>query len=385
MAERRTDMSIDLTQYAPLNTPHAPLAPSSAARWVQCPGSVVGQLASPLPDDDPESSEEGTAAHDMAATMLKCEPITHTDDAEMFEAAAFYANTILKIAAAHTEKYELHVEERVTCSTIHEHNYGTPDSWLFCRAVMVLDVFDFKYGHEYVEVYENWQLLDYVIGILSKLGIITAPVTINLHIIQPRSYHRDGPHRTWSLQLVDLSSYAERLRAAAHAAMADDPPFITGDECKYCRARNTCPANLAVGYASIEMSLRSIPLEMTPRVTGMVLRQVHTAMERLKAIESGLSQQAEHILRNGGRVPGYHLESKPSARSWKVPAVEVLALGDMMAVPLGKPVDVITPTQAIKAGIPESVIDVYSERKSGAAKLVEDGVRLVSVFGKVGV
>lgn len=295
-----------------------------------------------------------------------------------------YANTILKLASQQVEKYELHIEERIDCPTIHEHNYGTPDAWMFNRATLTLDVFDFKYGHEYVEVYENWQLMDYTVGILSRLGIITVPTTINLHIIQPRSYHRDGPHRTWSLQLVDLLKYQARLRAAAHTAMADDAPFNTGDECKYCRARNTCPALLTVGYAAIEASSRSMPLEMTPQVTGMVLRQVHDAMKRLEAIESGLSQQAEHVLRNGGRVPGYHLESKPAARSWKVPAVEVIALGDMMAVPLGKAPDVITPTQAIKAGIPETVIDVYSERKNGAAKLVEDGVRLVAVFGKGG-
>jgi hypothetical protein len=337
-----------------------------------------------LPDDNPEASEEGTAAHELAATLLRCEPVEHTDDAEMHESAAFYANTILKLAAQQAEAYELHVEERVTCPTIHAHNYGTPDAWMFNRAKATLDVFDFKYGHEYVEVFENWQLLNYTVGILHGLWIITAPTTINLHIIQPRSYHRDGPHRTWSLQLVDLLKYTEQLRAAAHTAMADNPPFNTGDECKYCRARNTCPALLTVGYGAIEMSSRSIPLEMTPQVTGMVLRQVRTAMKRLEAIESGLAQQAEHILRNGGRVAGYHLESKPSARSWKVSADEVLALGDLMGVTLGKPVDVITPTQAIKAGIPETVIDVYSERKNGAAKLVEDGVRLVAVFGKGG-
>lgn len=377
--------SIDLTQYAPLNQPHAPLAPSSAARWVQCPGSVVGQLASPLPDDDPEASEEGTAAHELGATILRGDPVPHTDDAEMFESAAMYGNTILKLVSQQVEHVELHIEERVTCPTIHEHNYGTPDAWMFNRATMTLDVFDFKYGHGYVEVFENWQLMNYAVGILLQLGIKTTPMTINLHIIQPRSYHRDGPHRIWSLRLADLYEYEARLRAAAHAAMADNPPFVTGPECKYCRARNTCPALLTVGYSAIEASSRSMPLEMTPQVTGMVLRQVRTAMARLTAIETGLTQQAEHILRNGGRVPGYHLESKPSARSWKVPTTEVIALGDMMCVPLGKPVDVITPTQAIKAGIPETVIDVYSERKSGAAKLAEDGVRLVAVFGKGGV
>lgn len=364
---------------------HAPLAPSSAARWVQCPGSVVGQLASPLPDDDPEASDEGTAAHNLAAAMLNGTPALDTDDAEMLESAMLYENIIMKLVSQQVEHVELHVEERVTCPTIHEHNYGTPDAWMFNRARATLDVFDFKYGHGYVEVFENWQLLNYAAGVLSQLGIITAPTTINLHIIQPRSYHRDGPHRTWSLRLVDLSKYTTRLRDAATVAMFDNPPFMTGPECKYCRARNTCPALRTVGYAAIDMSSRSMPLEMTPQVTGMVLRQVRDALKRLESIESGLSQQAEHILRNNGRVPGYHLESKPAARSWKVPAVEVLALGDMMCVPLGKPVDVITPTQAIKAGIPETVIDVYSERKNGAAKLVEDGVRLVAVFGKGGV
>ena len=48
---------------------HAPLAPSSAKRWMSCPGSVTGDARRPEP---PSSSfaDEGTHAHELFARCL---------------------------------------------------------------------------------------------------------------------------------------------------------------------------------------------------------------------------------------------------------------------------------------------------------------------------
>ena len=47
---------------------HALLAPSSAHRWIECPGSVV--LSKDIPETTSEYAEEGTFAHAVAAHCL---------------------------------------------------------------------------------------------------------------------------------------------------------------------------------------------------------------------------------------------------------------------------------------------------------------------------
>ena len=48
---------------------HAPCAPSSMARTMQCPGSVTLQVQFPDQGDD-TASREGTAAHEVVARTL---------------------------------------------------------------------------------------------------------------------------------------------------------------------------------------------------------------------------------------------------------------------------------------------------------------------------
>lgn len=47
---------------------HAKLSPSSASRWLNCPGSVA--LCENLPDSSSSAALEGTVAHALAAHCL---------------------------------------------------------------------------------------------------------------------------------------------------------------------------------------------------------------------------------------------------------------------------------------------------------------------------
>lgn len=48
---------------------HAQLSPSSAERWMTCPGSVA--LSKGAPDDSSSFADEGTDAHELAAKCLE--------------------------------------------------------------------------------------------------------------------------------------------------------------------------------------------------------------------------------------------------------------------------------------------------------------------------
>ena len=49
---------------------HAVLSPSSAHRWMACPGSVALVATAGAPDTGSASADEGTAAHEMAERIL---------------------------------------------------------------------------------------------------------------------------------------------------------------------------------------------------------------------------------------------------------------------------------------------------------------------------
>jgi len=341
-------------------------------------------MSQAFPESESDESADGTLAHAVAASMLRGDATVQQSDDEMLEACTLYVSTVCAIAAQ-TERVELHIESRVDAPHIHSDNWGTPDAWLFNRAKMRLDVFDLKYGYGIVEVFENWQLLNYASAIVHTLGFDTADtlLSVNLHIVQPRAYHRNGPVRSWSLSGEALRGYTNRLGRAASAALMSgpNPECITGDECRYCPARHACPALLAVGYGVIESSGVSVPLDMSPAVMGMLLRQVRDGIKRLEAIETGLEQQALAAIRSGRRVTGWHAEAGAGRERWRVSYDEVLALGAAMGVEVAKPA-LITPKQAVKAGLPREVVDCYTETPAGEVKLVADDGRLACVFGK---
>src|SRR5205085_9695018 len=104
----------------------------------------------------------------------------------------------------------LHVEGLIEISILHDLNWGTPDAWVYSPRSLTLDVFDFKFGHGFVSEFENWQLIGYAAGFLESLGIdghADQALRVNLHVVQPRAYHRAGPVRTWSVLASDLRPY----------------------------------------------------------------------------------------------------------------------------------------------------------------------------------
>ena len=368
-----------------MSNSHARLAPSAAARWVNCPGSVIMCEAMPA-EEDSAASAEGTLAHTVAANALRADATFAPSDDEMFEAVGVYLEAVRAAAARDMDAHEMHIEERVSAPHIHSDNWGTPDAWSFNRAKMRLDVFDLKYGRGIVEVFENWQLLNYASAIVHELDIPTADtlLSVNLHIVQPRAYHRDGPVRSWSLSGEALRGYTNRLGRAASAALMDaQPPCVPGAWCDdtYCRARGQCEALLHSGYKSIERGGVSVPLDMSPSDMGMVLRQVRDGIKLLNAIETGLEQQILAAIRSGARVSGWHVETGAGREKWRVSYDEVLALGAAMGVEVAKPA-LITPKQAVAAGLPREVANCYTETPAGEVKLVADDGRLACVFGK---
>jgi len=380
-------------------TDHARLAPSSAHEWSHCDGWLAlreeldrqGKL---LPQDGPEALE-GDAAHFVAATALQTGIVlpvgTSTPQGvevtwEMVEGAQMYLDHVRAHAAD-----VVHVEQTLRHDAIHPEVWGTPDAWSLARG-KVLDIWDYKFGHLYVEVFENAQLLCYLALVLEHICLDVPDdqvLHVRLHVVQPRSYQRAQAIRTWEFRASDARAELNHLRAAASTNVAMDSKTKAGPWCAQCPCRIGCTSHQRLAAAAIDYAERGIPNELTPDDLGRELRAVHAAQAALKARETALSVQVESILRSGGVVPFYSMEPGQSRLAWTADASTIITLGQMIGVDLARAAEPVTPTQAIvllkqhAPAIDTSVISAYSHRNAAAMKLSAVDPKLAKkVFAK---
>lgn len=358
---------------------HAPLAPSAAPRWVVCALSPTLEAAYPEPEDSP-ASMEGTAAHWVVQMLLQGTPVALGSQApngvtvtgEMLEGAELVQEDI---AASLGRNWQdtLFVEKRIQIPRVHPTaNWGTPDYFAWSReGPDVLRIWDYKFGHGIVEAFENWQMLDYAIGIL---GDAYAPDTmLEFIIIQPRAHHRDGPVRRWRIKAGDIGPYFLRLQRAALDATSPNPrPSPDPEACKNCKGRHACEGLQRAAYVAADQGGQFGALDLSPEALGLELRTLARSQALLNARVSGLEAQAAALIKQGKRVPFWMMESTAGRLTWTKPTAEVLLLGQMLGKDFAKPLEPITPTQAKKLGLPDALADAYAARPAGAVKLVPD-------------
>jgi hypothetical protein len=341
--------------------------------------------------EESQASADGVAAHWAASELLSGRTIDVglitengvmlTD--EMVDAAQIYADTVLSVSSGYKDSI-LHVEKRVGIDTIHPECWGTPDTWLFGGNTLFL--WDFKFGHRFVDVFENWQLIEYAAGILESIGIngITDQhVTVQMTIVQPRCYVGGSPVRTWSVKAVDLRGYFNVARMFEERAIADDATTTVSPECRDCSARHACPAAQQAAYGAMSVASTSVPFDLPPDALGAELRYIENAVEMLEARKSGLEQQALALAKRGVGIPFYTAEQGYGRERWNKPDEEVIAMGNVMGVPLSVP-KLVTPKQAIKAGMNEEIVKMYTVTPRGEVKLKRDeGDKARKIFGVV--
>lgn len=367
-------------------TSHARHAPSSADRWVFCPGSVG--LSEQFPDiGDGESAAEGDAAHYVSFQMLTTGvpaigSLTPGErgravDEGMVDGGRLYYNHVFATVNPLQGMSACRFEQRESMPSLHADMYGTPDGTYFDGTV--LHIFDYKYGHLEVSPVENWQLACYAAGVLDRIRAshyckldpnwVEQDLPVVFHIIQPRCYTSGGPIRTWSTTTGDLRAMWNKLRAAAAEATA----VRVGEWCKYCPARRGCATFKRAADAAKDYAGEAMPMGLKGHDLSTELHWSEQHLARLAARVDALREQAEHELRTGGPVPGREMQRTDGSEKWKVPAANVAGFGDMLGVDLRKPLAVLTPTQCRaalkKKGVDGALIAPYIERIPGKQTL----------------
>lgn len=346
-------------------------APSSAARRIQCPGSRNLEAKYRPEFKETDGIRAGHAAHWLAEEIYNNKSVSLSDTApndepvtqEMLDAAEVY---VADIRAANISGVALTRLEDAVKIPLGKNCRGFVDAWVFDGGI--LTIWDFKYGHYFVDAFENWQLIYYAAGLTERLAGTGFPIKeINLKIAQPRCYGHK-PIRTWTIPRLLLETYIHKARKRELLSEVKNVEYVTGKECHFCAGRHACTAlqNAAVIISEISQEDKLVP---TPQMLGSELKYLHAGLKLLQARILGLEVEAMSLINRGQNVPYYTLENGRGSTVWTQDINATIALGEMMGVDLKKAPAVITPKQAQKAGLSAELVAECSTHQEGAKKL----------------
>lgn len=369
---------------------HAELSPSSAERWVTCPGSVA--LSRGLTDTSSAAANEGTGAHDLAARAL-----VSGLPADSYKRLAMEGGSVVDDdMARHVQGYidrvhafrdavdgELFVEQRLPI----DHITGEKDASGTSDVVIVgeteLIVIDLKYGMGVTVIADNnWQLMTYALGALRKFALCSDFETVRLVIDQPRL----GAVSEWVITVPELEAFGAKLSTAAEATRQPDAPLVPSSKgCRWCRAKATCPALANEVLDMFEGGFTEASAPIQPTDAAERLAYVLDRADMIEAWVKAIRGAVDTKLRAGELVPGYKLvQGKRGNRKWSSDenAIELLK-----AMRLKHDVmysySVISPTTAeklFKAGTIgkrqwPKVLDIITQTEGGASVAPESDKR----------
>ena len=334
---------------------HSDYGASSAHRWLNCPGSVA--LAQGLPDRASVYADEGAVAHHLAEVCLRGSQgwwnaadymgwwgavdhqnrvsldvnkplpaetwwryVTEIDEG-MVEAVQLYLDTV-RADQAETPGSEMLVENRFALDWIDPDMFGTndcalPEPWGLLR------IHDYKHGAGHaVEADHNPQGLYYALGALGQQNVLDH-THVEIVIVQPRAYHKDGPVRRWRIPVEEVYAWADReLIPGLARAKAPDAPIAAGDWCLFCKARAVCPAAREQADEIARQVFSEIPgapaqLDRPERLTEEEFLRVLEVGQIVKDWIRECYAYAHMRLERGEELPGWKLVAKQSRRAWR--------------------------------------------------------------------
>jgi hypothetical protein len=339
---------------------HAKLSPSGAHRWMACPGSVGLEAA--FPDQSSAYAAEGTLAHTLASEHLdgsglhpsqrigevhEVDGFTFTVDAAM----ADYVDNYCRLVREYADGGLLLVEQRVPIEHVTGETgaTGTSDAIIVDTTKRMLYVVDLKYGMGVkVDAGDNPQLMMYALGAMEQCDQLGEFEQVCMVIHQPRLNHVS---EHW-IYVGDLWAFKRRAAEAAELTRQPDAPLVPGEkQCRFCKAKATCPA-LRAEVTEVVSGSATLDEFLVPDVTtgdnylSVAMSKVGLVEDWCKAVRA----EVERRLMAGQTVDGFKLvEGRRGNRKWSSDA-EVEALFKSFRLRQDEMYDysLISPTKAEK-------------------------------------
>ena len=357
-------------ELATIRPTHSPIGASSMYRWAECPGSVA--LSEGIVSESSAYAEEGTEAHELAATWLKGNGKTpECDDDDMLDNVRIYVDYVFGLLGS---RCKLFVEHGFDLSDVYPGAYGTNDAAVYDGVNKILHVIDLKYGAGiYVSARNNPQLRYYALGALLELQKEGHEVeTVVMTIVQPRCTTIEGAARSVTIAAVDLMEFAADLVMYAKRTAEPNAPLKAGDHCRFCPAIIKCPEvqNVKQLVAKSEFA-KTTPAEgsVPPDELAKALKAIPILEALVKRIDAYAYQEA----RAGRSVPGYKPDEKRANRKWINETEVSLFLGGLKVGDddIFEPKKVRTPAQMEKK-LPShySMLEKFVTKESSGLVLV---------------
>ena len=354
--------------------------PSGSAVWLACPMGLTMQNRYGNRYPAGAAAEEGTAAHWVLEQEFDQRPITSetapkgvaiTQDMRSHAKSALeYVDSLAGGTGGKAlSEHRLSIKLPNTPDII-----GTADVIVLPPDGKTVHVIDYKYGYTHVPA-DSPQLKIY--GIAARQTFQRE--SVHLHVIQPRDYTAK-PIRTHHFTPAEQNDFCAQVTMAIKLAASPKPVAIPGSHCNRCPGRGQCEA--VRDWSMVEEHAGS-DAQLSPEAVAAELHLARRQAELAAARVKGLEDEAAHVLRSGGMVPGWSMQSKPGREQWtdEQPVLSLAeGFGLLDTVSTRK---LITPNQAIKAGLPAELVRMHTTRPQGEAKLVPTGETLAArIFGE---
>lgn len=289
---------------------HAVLSASASHRWLVCTPCV--RLEEQFPDTTSEYAEEGTLAHEIAELKLRkhfVEPMSQRTfntrlnkmkkhelfQEEMLKHTDTYLEYLQSISLSLAAAPYVAVEKRINYSTYAPEGFGTVDCLIIGGDTLY--VTDFKYGKGVpVSAEDNSQMKLYALGAFLEYSFLYPIQNIHLAIIQPRL----NSISEFTLTLEELLTWGEEIKPIAQKAFAGEGDFVSGEHCKFCRAKAKCRARAEEFSALADFTSLKPPLLSDEEVGRMLEKGQH--------IESWIKALKEYALAEclkGNEIAGW--------------------------------------------------------------------------------
>lgn len=262
-----------------------------------------------------DAALEGTTAHALAE-LVASDRIADADlsayDLDMVDGAYLYKDAINANPVG-----TLYTERKLDLGGLVPEGYGT------CDAIVTdakpdgttdLYIYDYKYGKGVeVQAEDNYQLAIYAWGVLHDAEIITDSTKVAyiiMTIVQPRI--EGDKVKEWAVSydyLLDwLSRYVQEQAKYAYKGIG---PAITGDWCRWCRAKAICrvQADTVPPLTDLHRPANALTEEEQARY----LLYADDAIKWLKELQDYATERA---VSEGHEWPGMMLAEGRSVRTW---------------------------------------------------------------------
>jgi len=376
---------------------HKRFSPSRSERFILCPGSV--NLLDRVPPRGPTSySLEGTVAH----AVLEAGILSNAENATQAIANSVYCMTpdvfdndfkaaindaldyVRDLMDELNTKYGdvvIFVERFVNppVAAAPDEAGGFCDIAIYSPSAKRLWVIDYKHGVGIVkEVNESTQAKQYAAGFLFEDNpqIDAANVdVVTLVIIQPRAFHPDGPIREHNTTPAEIFDYLVELDSYIERAMEPTAPLIAGfDQCRFCEARDVCPAaeKKAVALPGTKFeTARDVTATKLQDPKTMDVGRISYIMQMepfFKMWFDSVESRARELMYAGVQIPNYKMVEAQAKREWYLEKETPEQLATRLAAAIGCDLNDVYPHRLITITEAEKKIGEAFKARAGRGK-----------------